>query len=70
MPLTMRAFGSRLKLDGLAVWRAQVRLPPRVNASIKLLSTDYFNLTQKLLHRSQNRKVIGICIISRACSRS
>jgi hypothetical protein len=45
-------------------------LPPRFNASIKLVSPDYFNLTQKVLRRSENRKLIGICIIRRACSRS
>ena len=69
MPLTLRAFVIRSKLDGFAVRYTQVRLPPRFYASIKLISTDYFSLTQKLLHCSDNREVIGICIISRACSR-
>ena len=66
--LTMHAFGSRLKLDGFAVRCTQVRLPPRFNASVKLVSTDYFDLMQKLLYRSENGEVVGICIIRRACS--
>jgi hypothetical protein len=45
-------------------------LAPRFNASFKLASTDYSYMVQKLFHRSENRAVIRICIVSRACSGS